>query len=213
MRSVIQAQAHKPAAHRPSRRSAIVAGAVRVFARLGFADSSIQAVATEAGVAPTAVYYHFSGKEELFEAALRQVLASINEVVVGARANDERGDPEILAHVISAVWFWLEANPDAARLVNHHLPGATARTRVLQDEYEQLHVARAFDYIAQPDSPRNRRSAVARHASEALAARTFIGLTLLVHPMRGEDGPLARYSGRALRAGLIEVSDRVLSVA
>ena len=184
-----------------------------MFARQGFADTSIQAVAKEAGVAPTAVYYHFSGKEELFDAALRQVLDSINEVVIGARADDEAGDPEILARVISAVWIWLEANPDGARLVNHHLPGATARTRVLQDEYEKLHVARAFDYIALPDSPRGRRSAVARNASETLAARTFIALTLLVHPMRGEEGPLARYSGRSLRAGLIDVSDRILSVA
>ena len=80
-------------------------------------------MATEAGVAPTAVYYHFSGKEELFEAALRSVLDTINEVVAEARADDQPGDPELLGHVISAVWTWLEDHPDAARLVNHHLPG------------------------------------------------------------------------------------------
>ena len=118
-------QPHKPAAHRPSRRNVIVAAAVTVFARQGFSDTSIQEVATEAGVAPTAVYYHFSGKEELFEAALRNVLDTINEVVAEARADDEPGDPELLGHVISAVWTWLEDHPDAARLVNHHLPGAT----------------------------------------------------------------------------------------
>ena len=150
-----------------------------MFARQGFADASIQTVAAEAGVAPTAVYYHFSGKDELFEAALRRVLTSINEVVVDARADDDPGDPEILGHVISAVWHWLETNPEAGALVNHHLPGATTRARALQDEYESLHIARAFDYISPPIPPRSRRSAAARHASETLAARTFIGLTLL----------------------------------
>ena len=184
-----------------------------MFARQGFADASIQAIANEAEVAPTAVYYHFAGKEELFDAALRRVLDSINAVVAEARADDHPGDPEILGHVISAVWEWLEANPDAGRLVNYHLPGATTRARVLHNEYERLHIARAFDYIAPPRALRNRRSAAARHASETLAARTFIGLTLLIHPMRAEDGPLVRFSGRSLRAGLIEVSGRVLSVA
>ena len=206
-------QLHKPAAHRPSRRNVIVAAAITVFARQGFSDTSIQEVATEAGVAPTAVYYHFSGKDELFEAALRSVLDSINEVVADARADDQPGDPELLAHVISAVWTWLEDHPDAARLVNHHLPGATSKTRELQDQYEAIHITRAFDYIAPPGGLRSKRSAAARHASETLAARTFIALTLLIHPMRAHNGPLTRFSGRSLKAGLIDTSARILDVA
>ena len=74
-------QPQKPAAHRPSRRNVIVAAAVTVFARQGFSDTSIQEVATEAGVAPTAVYYHFSGKEELFEAALAHVIDANTQVI------------------------------------------------------------------------------------------------------------------------------------
>ena len=184
------ADEHQRSAHRPSRRSAIVNAAIRVFARQGFADASIQTVAAEAGVAPTAVYYHFAGKDELFEAALRQVLTSMSEVVVAARADDEPGNPEILGHVIAAVWGWLETNPEAGALVNHHLPGATTRAAALQHEFESLHVARAFAYISPPIPPRSRRSAAARHASETLAARTFIGLATLVHPMRAGEGPL-----------------------
>jgi AcrR family transcriptional regulator len=203
----------RTAAHRPSRRNVIVTAAVTVFARQGFSDTSIQEVATEAGVAPTAVYYHFSGKEELFEAALRHVLDEINGVVADARADDEPGDPELLAHVINAVWTWLEEHPDAARLVHHHLPGATSQTRVLQDEFEALHVTRAFAYIAPPGTLRTKRTAAARHASETLAVRTFIALTLLIHPMRAQNGPLDRFSGRSLRAGLIDTSSRILDVA
>ncbi len=207
------ADEHQRSAHRPSRRSAIVNAAIRVFARQGFADASIQTVAAEAGVAPTAVYYHFAGKDELFEAALRQVLTSMSEVVVAARADDEPGNPEILGHVIAAVWGWLETNPEAGALVNHHLPGATTRARALQHEFESLHIARAFAYISPPTPPRSRRSAAARHASETLAARTFIGLATLVHPMRAGEGPLNAHSDRTLLAGLIDVSTRILDVA
>ena len=202
----------RSAAHRPSRRNVIVSAAVTVFARQGFSDTSIQEVATEAGVAPTAVYYHFSGKDELFEAALRKVLDEISEVVFKARADDEPADPQVLANVISAVWEWIEFHPDAARLVYHHLPGATSQTRALQEQFEALHVHRAFAYIT-PATARSRRTAAARHASETLAARTFIALTLLIHPMRAEHGPLARFSERSLRAGLIDASGRILDVA
>ncbi len=56
--------------------------AIKVFSSQGFSDASIHAIAREAGVAPTAVYYHFTGKPDLFEAALRKVFASITNVVV-----------------------------------------------------------------------------------------------------------------------------------
>ncbi len=58
-------------AHRPSRRQEIVDAANKVFARTGFAETSVQDVAEEAGVVPTAVYYHFAGKDELFDVALQ----------------------------------------------------------------------------------------------------------------------------------------------
>ena len=199
------------AAHRPSRRAAIVAAAVRVFAREGFADASIHAVATEAGVAPTAVYYHFSGKEALFGDALASVYDAINVVVEDTRADDDPGDPDSLRRVIDAVWQWLEDNPDACELLYHHLPGSTAQARMLQEEFESLHVRRGFDYIV-PSQPRSRRAAIADHARETLAVRTLIALTVLVHPMRSQDGPLARDSGRAVRRALSDVSVRIVTL-
>lgn len=200
------------AAHRPSRRAAIVAAAVRVFAREGFADASIQTVAAESGVAPTAIYYHFSGKEALFEAALASVYDAINAVVEQARGEDEPGDAESLAHVIEAVWQWLEANPHSCDLIYHHLPGGTAQARRLQEEFETLHVRRGFDYIVPVGRHRSRRAAVANHARETLAVRTLINLTVLVHPMRSHDGPLAGGSDRALLRALNDVSARIVTM-
>ena len=72
---------------------------------------SMQDIAAEAGVAPTAVYYHFAGKEDLFDVALRGVMETVTAVVRSARADDEPGDAESLGHVIEAVWEWLDAHP------------------------------------------------------------------------------------------------------
>src|SRR6186713_1873247 len=85
-----------PPAHRPSRRNQIIDAAIRQFARKGFVDASISDVADEADVAVTAVYYHFSGKEELFGAAVDQVFRSITDVVDAARGDKVSGDPKML---------------------------------------------------------------------------------------------------------------------
>jgi AcrR family transcriptional regulator len=198
------------APHRPSRRTLIVDAAITTFARQGFNDANIQTIAQEAGVAPTAVYYHFAGKSDLFEAALRRVVESINEVVRGVRADDEPGDAKALAAVISAVWTWLEDNPDSCLLLYHHLPGMTSRAAAVQQEFEELHVQRAFDYLPTGPTPKSRRSAISRRAAETLAVRTLIALTILVHPMRGQDGPLSSRSDRAVRDAVIDVSLRLL---
>ena len=182
-----------------------------MFSTQGFSDASIHDIAREAGVAPTAVYYHFSGKPELFEAALRMVLGSITSIVIATRADEEPGDPEALAAVISAVWRWLDDNPDACQLLYHHLPGMTTRAVTLQREFEDIHLQRAFAYLPQRPPPATRRSAISQHAAETLAARTFIGLTILIHPMRGQDGPLSGRNDRRVRGALIDVSQRLLA--
>lgn len=207
----MSAQPPKTASHRPSRRGLIIDAAIKVFSSQGFSDGSVHDIAREAGVAPTAVYYHFTGKPDLFEAALRRVLGSITNIVLETRADEEPGSPEALAAVISAVWQWLDQNPESCQLLHHHLPGMTTRAVTLQREFEDIHVRRAFDYLPTRPAPTTRRSAISRHAAETLAARTLITLTVLIHPMRSQDGPLAGHADRRVREALIEVSQRLLA--
>jgi AcrR family transcriptional regulator len=207
----MRAQPPTTASHRPSRRGLIVDAAIKVFSSQGFSDASVHDIAREAGVAPTAVYYHFNGKPDLFEAALRQVLGSITSIVLATRADEEPGSPEALAAVISAVWRWLDDNPESCQLLHHHLPGMTTRAATLQREFEDIHMRRAFDYLPQRPVPTSRRSAISRHAAETLTTRTLIGLTVLIHPMRSQDGPLAGRADRRVREALIEVSQRLLA--
>lgn len=47
--------------------SAILASARRLFAAAGFAETSVDAIAFEAGIAKGAVYHHFSSKEAILD--------------------------------------------------------------------------------------------------------------------------------------------------
>jgi AcrR family transcriptional regulator len=200
----------KPPAHRPSRRHLIVEAAIRVFAQKGFVDASIQDIADEASVVPTAVYYHFAGKEELFEVALSRVIEEIDLVVENARAASGSVTGETLSAVIGAVWDWIEEHPDEARVVYVHLPGATVQARLLSREFEEQHIKRAFDYMMSSENPSGQRSAAAEQAAATLAVRTLITLLMSIHPWRLEDGPLSRRSSRGLRQGVEEVSRRLI---
>jgi AcrR family transcriptional regulator len=197
-------------AHRPSRRQEIIDAAIKVFARTGFAETNVQDVAEEAGVVPTAVYYHFAGKDELFDVTLQTVIADLDAVVDAARPEgDESG---ALSLVIAAVWEWIESRPDHARILYSHLPGATKQAQLLRVQFEEQHVERAYIYPGKNAGRRRLRSATAVHAATRLAVRTLIRTLIAVQEMRLEGGPLSRRSPRAVRAALEEVSQRILAL-
>lgn len=198
-------------AHRPSRRNEIVDAAIKVFSRSGYAETSIQDVADEAGVVPTAVYYHFAGKDELFNVALQTVITELDEVVEKSRPEGDQSDA--LSHIISAVWEWIEQRPDHARILYSHLPGTTRKAQVLRRDFEEQHIERAFVYARQaPPGARRHRTVSAAHAASRLSVRTLISLLIAIHPMRLEGGPLSRRSPKALRAALEAVSQRIVSL-
>src|SRR4051812_15143526 len=134
-------------AHRPSRRQEIIDAAIKVFARSGFAETSIQDVAEEAGVVPTAVYYHFAGKDQLFDVALQSVIAELDEVVEQARPEGDQSSA--LPLIIAAVWEWIESRPEHARILYTHLPGATKQAQLLRVQFEEQHIEQAFVYARQ----------------------------------------------------------------
>ena len=198
-------------AHRPSRRGEIVDAAIKVFSRSGYAETSIQDVADQAGVVPTAVYYHFAGKDELFNVALQTVIVELDEVV--ERSRPEGDQSGALGQIIEAVWDWIEQRPDHARILYSHLPGTTRQAQVLRREFEEQHIQRAFVYARQaPPDARRHRTAAAAHAAARLSVRTLIGLLIAIHPMRLDGGPLSRRSPKALRAALEDVSQRIVSL-
>ncbi len=66
------------------RRAALLKAAASAFAHKGFAATSMEDVAAEAGITKLIVYRHFSSKEELYEAVLERVSKRLAEEFVAS---------------------------------------------------------------------------------------------------------------------------------
>ncbi len=80
----------------------ILQGAMRVFLSCGYAGTSMDRVATEAGVSKQTIYSHFVNKEGLFKALLEwMTLSRFQEVYDGNRLC---GEPEILLRQLAKIY-------------------------------------------------------------------------------------------------------------
>ncbi|SNS87532.1 TetR/AcrR family transcriptional regulator [Rhodococcoides kyotonense] len=201
----------KGSAHRPSRRHLIVQAAVRVFSKKGFAEASIQEIAEAAGMVATAVYYHFSSKEELFESALGYAMDASSAAAQNTRPDDVEADATSFRAVIGAVWDWTAEHPNASRMLFLQIAGgATSGTRLLTKEYMERHIRRAFDYFPATDVPPNKRAAAAQQAARSLRVRTMIATTIAIQPLRIEGGPLSNISVPRLRTATSDVCSKMI---
>lgn len=103
-------------------RGLIIDAARRVFAARGYSSASITAIARAAGIATTAVYYHFADKKELYEAVFAATAPAAwdhTEVLRGATTMTEVLErvltTEPAPHLPDAMAF-LTAVPTIARL-------------------------------------------------------------------------------------------------
>jgi len=169
----------------------------------------MQDVADEAGVVQTAVYYHFSGKEELYNEALRRVFEQVSEQARSARDDtDEATGPAALPAVIRAVWTWLDAHPDEARLYAVHGFGGTSEALPLRREFEERHLQRAFAYF--PTDSRRRKETKSQLAAQTLALRTLMTTLVNAHTLRFDGGALSHLPSDAVRREVEAVSTRIL---
>ena len=83
---------------------AILAAAMDLFGRQGFAGTSVDQIAAGAGVAKGAVYHHFATKEAVFEGVLAQVSEALaKDVMRGTRGGD------VLASICAGTRLYYEA--------------------------------------------------------------------------------------------------------
>jgi AcrR family transcriptional regulator len=156
----------------------IIKAATTVFAREGYVEASVENIAKAAGVAPTAIYYHFGGKEELFIQALRNAMNAFSEAIFRVRPDGTPGTVDALRAVLRAGWeYWL-AHPDAARLVSLYSEGSTVQALQLRREWEGRHLERAYDYFATPRSTRSTRKAREQRAAHSLNIRLLMDVVL-----------------------------------
>jgi AcrR family transcriptional regulator len=97
------------------RRERILAAATELIAARGYADAPIDAIARAAGVSPPVLYDHFASKLALYEAVLDSHFASLRAIWARFPVAELTG--ESIAASFDAWFAYVEANPDAARIL------------------------------------------------------------------------------------------------
>jgi AcrR family transcriptional regulator len=117
------------------RREAILAAALDVFARGGYHETSVEAVADRAGVSKALIYEHFDSKRELHRALLERYVHELLARVVEASAAADAGEARLLAGLDAFLGF-VEERRDAWRFVFRNVGDAEIADAVarLRDE-------------------------------------------------------------------------------
>ncbi|ADC72413.1 transcriptional regulator, TetR family [Thioalkalivibrio sp. K90mix] len=98
-----------------ARKTELLAAAVMVFAERGYRSADVQEVADRAGVGKGTVYRYFSGKEDLFCAALTQQVDALEARMCEGR--DRHSDPlERLRSGIRAAFAFFDEHPETVDL-------------------------------------------------------------------------------------------------
>lgn len=121
--------------------SQLLAAARELFARRGFAGSSVRAITEAAHANLGAVTYHFGSKEALYEAACASLADPLAEAIVAAAAAP--GSPlDRIERVVRTFFGYLFAHPQLPRIVAHQLasdrPIPEAAKRTLQSNHGTL---------------------------------------------------------------------------
>ena len=122
---------------RPERRDQILAAATRAFARSGFAATSLDDVAAEAGVSRVILYRHFESKTDLYRAVLDRACARLAAAV---------GD-QFTASTMDALLGAAAEDPDGFRLLFHHA-AREPEFRAEMDRFQADSVDIAHRYLA-----------------------------------------------------------------
>ena len=117
-------------------RARLFAAAATVFARLGYAEASAEAISREAGMSKATFYEHFRNKEEcilaLFDAAAEQVREAVAASTESAESAEVRVHQGVRAFLTALVAF-----PDHARTLLLEIIGAGPRASERRDRVLQ----------------------------------------------------------------------------
>ncbi|HEX4701830.1 MAG TPA: TetR/AcrR family transcriptional regulator [Pseudonocardiaceae bacterium] len=113
---------------RPQRREQILTAATDAFARSGFAATSLDEVAAEAGVTRMIVYTHFESKTALYQAVLDRMRGRLQQAT---------GAPDYDRFSIAGLLAVAGADPAGFRLLFHHM----AREPEFRSEVDRMRAA------------------------------------------------------------------------
>jgi TetR/AcrR family fatty acid metabolism transcriptional regulator len=115
------------------RRRAILAAAVRVFARSGYHGARVGDIAEEAGVAHGLLYHYFASKEEVLATVFRENWRDLLEVLHRVEETDEPADEQLRGVVKILLRSWRN-DPDLVRVMVREV----ARSPHLQSQVDEV---------------------------------------------------------------------------
>ncbi len=123
-------------------RSKILAVSQKLFAKKGFAGTSISDIATKANINQSLIYHHFGSKQALWRLVKQNLLENyfcVNDISFSEwlGANSAR---EFIQHYITVRFKFYEKNPDVQRMINWQRlePNQEELKGVKQDDIERL---------------------------------------------------------------------------
>jgi AcrR family transcriptional regulator len=111
---------------RPERREQLLAAATHAFARAGFAATSLDDIAQEAGISRVLLYRHFDSKIDLYRAVLDRAIARLTAAV---------GTRDYTYASIDALLGAAADDPEGFRLLFHH----AAREPQFRQQMDRFH--------------------------------------------------------------------------
>jgi AcrR family transcriptional regulator len=144
-------------------RGALVAAGRALFGRDGFAATSIEDLAREAGVTRGALYHHFDSKEAVFEAVFEQVEA---DLVMRAGAAAAKGKDAWRRLQLACAAFLQDASePEAQRIISIDGPSVLgwARWREIEERYALGGLRATLDAAVQEGMLKNRDTETLAH--------------------------------------------------
>lgn len=99
------------------RRDKLVAAAIRLFGRQGFAATSIDALCAEAGLTKRYFYESFASSEDLLIAAYGTATRSFMQALLAAAAPHRHDARALVRAGVEQVFTFVRAHPDDARLI------------------------------------------------------------------------------------------------
>jgi|LGOV01.1.fsa_nt_gb AcrR family transcriptional regulator len=97
-------------------RESILEGAYQLFLQQGYHGTSMRQIAEEAGIALGGIYNHFSGKEEIFTAAL-EAYHPIHEIIPVIEASEGATIEEYVRNAAMSMMVALERQPGFLNLI------------------------------------------------------------------------------------------------
>jgi TetR/AcrR family transcriptional regulator, acrAB operon repressor len=154
-------------------RQAILRSALAVFSTRGYGAARLEDVARMAGVTRGAIYWHFQGKPELFQALLETYSARVHEVV---SASVERADnfTEVINGVFSGLLSAIETDRSLQAVIELSLFKTEGIPELRAVQRRQVEAAEALLHIVA--GVLRRAGGLRSDVPPDIAARALLGL-------------------------------------